>query len=271
MNTQNAIELLEQLAKTPLSSVKENRMSVATAAEQILQLPVTTLRHCTNLKTQLDDSHFPQLYPLQVHALNLVNDHQLLSEQKQTLQNIINQAKQTLSLRHWSAEDAQCYYDFLDDDSLWSMVPENKPEPFTLETAAELIETANTFKERHSVFAIIQGGQVIGQARVQFDSLPSQPGFETAEISYWLGKSFRNQGLGSCLIPFITDFFFTTYPSINYLFADVLAHNIPSQRVVEKAGYHYQGIENRKDNHENSQLLLKRYFALQSMYPTSSS
>lgn len=264
MEFQDEVALFEHLSAAHISSVESDRITHAAAAQAILQLPVSTIRHYFNLKRPLNAENTKVLRQLQRRAADMVNSHGYLDQQREKLQSIVASAQQELSLRPWTAADVGSYFQFLDDPTLWSMVPEDKPEPFTEGTAADLIETANTLKERHIVYAIERNGILVGQARLQFDSSPED---DCAEISYWLGKAHRGSGLGTNLIPFITDHFFKTNSQIHHIFAKVLAGNIPSQRVVEKAGYQYESLEHSKVEHSDSEMLIKRYFVLSSMYP----
>lgn len=264
LDSQNEASLFEQLSQQHVLAVGEKTTSVMDAANAILQLPVTTVRYYSNAEKPLDESLTGKVRELQQSAIELINQHGYLDESCQRIKAAITSASQQLSLRPWNEDDIDRYFHFLEDDSLWSMVPENKPEPFSRETAAGIIESAESLKDRHRVYAIVRDGEAIGQARLQFDSSTED---DCAEISYWLGKDYRKDGLGSLLIPFITHHFFQTNPGIRYIFANILAHNIPSQRVVEKAGYHYESIAPNGSNPDKNKSLIKRYFVLRAMYP----
>ncbi|WP_158703093.1 GNAT family N-acetyltransferase [Allosphingosinicella vermicomposti] len=62
------------------------------------------------------------------------------------------------------------------------------------------------------------------------------------EIAYWIGRDHWGQGIGAkAVAEFLT--LFTTRP----VFATVAAHNRPSLRILEKAGFRFAGRRREED------------------------
>lgn len=60
------------------------------------------------------------------------------------------------------------------------------------------------------------------------------------EIGYWIGKAHRNKGLMTDSIKAFSDLVFRYYGLVR-LEATIFSYNIPSQKVVEKCGFIYEG------------------------------
>lgn len=74
------------------------------------------------------------------------------------------------------------------------------------------------------------------------------------EIGYWLAQPFRGMGLMTETVRQFTEFQFFTRPALVRLQAFVFSHNPASMRVLEKAGYQYEGLV-RKLYKKNGQLI----------------
>jgi RimJ/RimL family protein N-acetyltransferase len=62
----------------------------------------------------------------------------------------------------------------------------------------------------------------------------------TAEVGYWIGESFWGRGIMSEAVAAFTDFCFNTFP-LRRIYAEPFANNPASVRVLEKAGFVYEG------------------------------
>lgn len=56
------------------------------------------------------------------------------------------------------------------------------------------------------------------------------------ELGYWLGKSYRGQGIMTEAIRQMVQLGFSTFPDIKRIYASTFLANVASQRVLEKAG-----------------------------------
>ncbi|MCC5971998.1 MAG: GNAT family N-acetyltransferase [Pararhodobacter sp.] len=148
-------------------------------------------------------------------------------------------AGQGVTLRRWLVTDAERLRAMLDDRALWDHLPEPFPEPFTDNTARQMIEAANMLAH-HEVRAVTLHGQPVGQVRLdyghqQIDTPP--PEREEAELSYWLGRKHWGKGLGRAMVAGVVARAFTNAPGLLRLVAKVRAENPASRRILEAAGF----------------------------------
>ncbi len=164
-------------------------------------------------------------------------------------------AQQHLTLRSWSHGDLPEYHTLLDNQELWTYLPEPYPAPLTLEMADDLIEVSNAFPERHTVHAVEYEGKPIGQVRLQLDSSKEA---DEAEISYWIGQPYWNKGLATEIVALGTVNSFKRLPNVDRIFARVIAGNDASVRVLEKAGYHHELRLSERDGRETDEFAVYR-------------
>src|SRR6266481_7383932 len=62
----------------------------------------------------------------------------------------------------------------------------------------------------------------------------------TAGLGYWLGEEFRGRGIMTGAVAALTDFCFDNFP-LRRISAEVFANNPASARVLEKAGFLFEG------------------------------
>ena len=86
-------------------------------------------------------------------------------------------------------------------------------------------------------FAIDVAGDAVGGIgfTVQYDVAR-----RSAEIGYWLGEDFWGRGIATEALIAVTDYAFSNY-DVCRLYAHVFDWNRASARVLEKAGYQFEG------------------------------
>src|SRR5258707_14200094 len=62
----------------------------------------------------------------------------------------------------------------------------------------------------------------------------------TATVGYWLGEEFWGRGIMTEAVPAVIDFCFENFP-LRRISAEVFANNPASARVLEKAGFAFEG------------------------------
>lgn len=112
-------------------------------------------------------------------------------------------------------------------------MPEEYPNPITRDLATALIELSNA-SNHHQVFAVERHDKPVGQLRLEYDVDPNDPA--CAEISYWLGKSYWNQGIGSEIVRLFSARCFRDNLGLTSLIARVHRDNVGSFKVLEKSG-----------------------------------
>ena len=114
------------------------------------------------------------------------------------------------------------------------------PSPYNLADADAWLKLASeTDPETH--LAIDVDGTAVGG--IGFEILDD---FDqcSAEIGYWLGESYWGRGLASAALRAVTDYAFDHH-NLTRIFAIPFAGNGRSRRVLEKAGYAFEGIMRR--------------------------
>lgn len=136
-----------------------------------------------------------------------------------------------LALHAWQLSDCVAFRALLDDAEVWHHLPESYPAPLSEALARDLIVAANTLTH-HTVRALWQGAQPVGQVRLERTSTPHE-----AEISYWLGRAYWRRGLGAALVAGAVARAFGNDPALLRLTAKVHPANPASCRVLERAGF----------------------------------
>ena len=61
-----------------------------------------------------------------------------------------------------------------------------------------------------------------------------------AEIGYWIGEEYWGKGIGTAALKTVTEYAFNNF-YFTRLYANIFDWNAPSIRILEKAGYEYEG------------------------------
>ena len=123
-----------------------------------------------------------------------------------------------------------------DNRKIWLNVRDRFPHPYTL-GAAESWVAMVTAADPETQFAIEVDGEAAGGIGVFLQEDVSR---YTAEIGYWLGEAYWNRGIMTSVVRRFTDYAFASY-DLNRIYANVFAWNEASVRVLEKAGYAFEG------------------------------
>ena len=111
------------------------------------------------------------------------------------------------------------------------------PYPYRLVDAKNWIKKCinSSRKKTEFNFAIDINGQVVGG--IGFDQIKGH----SAEIGYWLGKKYWNQGIMGEAIKLVTNFGFRKL-KLKRITAHVFHKNKASARILEKNNYKLEGI-----------------------------
>ena len=80
----------------------------------------------------------------------------------------------------------------------------------------------------------------------------------TAELGYYIGERFWGKGIATCAVKQICDYIFKNTDIIR-IFAEPFARNAASCRVLEKAGFQYEGTLRNNAVKNGSVLDMKLY------------
>jgi [ribosomal protein S5]-alanine N-acetyltransferase len=110
------------------------------------------------------------------------------------------------------------------------------PHPYTIQDAHEFLNRAIS-EQPTTKFCI----EVEGVAAGGIDIRPGQDVHrQTAGWGYWLGEKFWGRGIMSEVVAAFMDFCFDNFP-LRRIYAEAYANNPASARVLEKAGFVFEG------------------------------
>jgi len=142
----------------------------------------------------------------------------------------------TCSVRSWEWRDLDAIVRHANNRNVWINLRDRFPYPYTSNDAKSWLDMVVGSKPQTS-FAISVAGEAVGG--IGF-TLQSDVGHRSAEIGYWLGERFWGRGITTDALKAVTDYAFAQF-DICRLFAHVFEWNGASARVLEKAGYTFEG------------------------------
>ena len=144
------------------------------------------------------------------------------------------------AIRPWRLNDAESLARHANNRKIWLSVRDLFPHPYTLEHARGFIEhTLSQSPTPHR--AIVVDGLAVGTIGLKLGTDVERI---SAELGYRLGAPYRGRGIMTEAIRAFTDEAFETF-SLTRIFALPFAHNVPSCRALEKAGYVLEGVLRR--------------------------
>jgi [ribosomal protein S5]-alanine N-acetyltransferase len=140
------------------------------------------------------------------------------------------------TVRPWRLDDAQSLARHANNRKVWLVVRDLFPHPYTIQNAHEFLQ--RTISEQSAMkFCIEIEGVAVGGIGVH-------PGEDvhrhTATVGYWLGEEFWGRGIMTDVVIAVTDFCFDNFP-LRRISAEVFSNNPASSRVLEKAGFTFEG------------------------------
>src|SRR6059058_1973539 len=145
------------------------------------------------------------------------------------------------TIRPWRLDDAESLARHANNRKIWLAVRDLFPHPYTIQDAHEFLQ--RTISEEPTMkFCIEIEGAAVGGIGVH----PGQDVHRhTATVGYRLGEEFWGRGIMTEAVTVVTDFCFENFP-LRRISAEVFANNPASARVLEKAGFIFEG---RLKNH----------------------
>jgi len=135
-------------------------------------------------------------------------------------------------LRQWFGSDAEALVPLANDPYIARYLSHVFPQPYTRADAERWIRE-QSMAETVGQFAIEVNGELAGG--IGF-IVGSGERVGTASLGYWLGKRFWGRGVMTEAVQVATQWAFETL-RVRRVWANVMAPNIASVRVLEKAGY----------------------------------
>lgn len=161
-------------------------------------------------------------------------------------------------LREWRIEDAADLAKMLNNKNILDNLRDGLPYPYTKSDAEEYIKSMRSSdKTKIFAFAITADDKVVGSIGVfRGENIH----YRTAEMGYYLGEPYWGSGLGTSAVKQTCYYIFKNTDIIR-IFAEPFAYNIASCRVLEKAGFEFEGLL-RNNAIKNGKVLDMRMYAL---------
>jgi RimJ/RimL family protein N-acetyltransferase len=141
-------------------------------------------------------------------------------------------------LREWKTEDAPDLVAAINNKKVLDNLRDGIPYPYTKQDAEEFIAaTLNAEKGSQYAFSITYGGKVIGSIGVFRKGNVHR---FTAELGYYIAELYWGKGITTEAVRQICNYVFENTDIVR-IFAEPYSFNAASCRVLEKAGFQFEG------------------------------
>jgi RimJ/RimL family protein N-acetyltransferase len=148
----------------------------------------------------------------------------------------VNLQLATCNVRSWEWRDRDAIVRHANNRKISINLRDRFPHPYTAADARSWLEVV-VGRKPETNFAIDVAGEAVGG--IGFDLQPDVA-HRSAEIGYWLAEEFWGRGIATEALVAVSDYAFASF-NICRLYAHVFEWNRASARVLEKAGYEFEG------------------------------
>ncbi len=162
------------------------------------------------------------------------------------------------SIRKWSLTDAAELAANLSNRKIQDNLRDGLPYPYTKQDAEEYITAMiSADPDKTFAFAIVLDDKVIGSIGVfRRENIHCR----TAELGYYIGEAYWGKGIMTNAVQQTCEYVFA-HSDILRIFAEPFSYNVASCRVLEKAGFQFEGVL-RKNAVKNGKILDMKMYAL---------
>jgi [ribosomal protein S5]-alanine N-acetyltransferase len=139
-------------------------------------------------------------------------------------------------IRPWRLDDAESLARHANNRKVWIALRDLFPHPYTIEDAHTFMKSVIN-SEPVTLFCIETNSAAVGGIGIH---LGVDVHRQTAELGYWLSQEFWGLGIMTEAVAAFTDFCFEKFP-LRRIYAEPFANNPASVRVLEKAGFVFEG------------------------------
>lgn len=166
--------------------------------------------------------------------------------------------KMDCTIRKWRLTDAGELAANLSNKKVLDNLRDGVPYPYTVKDAqAYITAMINADPDQTFAFAIVSDDKVIGSISVfRCENIH----YRTAELGYYIGESYWGKGITTSAVQQICEYVFS-HSNILRIFAEPFSHNIASCRVLEKAGFQFEGLL-QKNAVKNGEIVDMKLYAL---------
>ena len=162
-------------------------------------------------------------------------------------------------IRRWELSDARDLATALSNKKIQDNLRDGLPSPYTEKDGKEYISTMLAANENDTLaFAITVNGKVIGSIGAFRQTNIHN---KTAELGYYIAEEYWGKGIMTEAVKQLCDYVFS-HTDIIRIYAEPFAYNIGSCRVLEKAGFQYEGTLRSNALKNGNVLYMKMYSKL---------
>jgi len=145
-----------------------------------------------------------------------------------------------LQVRSWRKSDLEALVRHANNSKIASNLRDQFPHPYTRRDGIEYLEFVRDQRPERN-FALQFGGEAIGGLGFQIGVDISRI---AAEMGYWIGEPYWGRGFATRAAQAASEWAFQQY-KLTRVFAMVFSYNRASARVLEKAGFQFEGLLQR--------------------------
>jgi ribosomal-protein-alanine N-acetyltransferase len=140
------------------------------------------------------------------------------------------------TIRPWRLDDAGSLVRHANNRKIWIALRDLFPHPYTIEDAHTFLKSVIN-SEPVTLFCIEANEAAVGGIGIRSGTDVHR---QTAELGYWLSEEFWGRGIMTETVAAFTDFCFEEF-QLRRVYAEPFANNPASARVLEKAGFAFEG------------------------------
>jgi ribosomal-protein-alanine N-acetyltransferase len=140
------------------------------------------------------------------------------------------------TIRPWRLDDAESLAKHANNRNVWIALRDHFPHPYTIEDAHTFLKSVIS-SEPVTLFCVEANGGAVGGIGIIIGADVHR---QTAELGYWLGQEFWGCGIMTEGVAAFADFCFENF-HLRRIYAEPFANNRASARVLEKAGFTFEG------------------------------
>lgn len=164
----------------------------------------------------------------------------------------------TCRIRKWEISDAKDLAMALSNKKIQDNLRDGLPYPYTEQDGMSYISAMLSADENETfAFAIIVDGKAVGSIGVFRQGNIHR---QTAELGYYIAEEYWGKGIMSEAVIQICEYVFDKSDIIR-IYAEPFAYNAASCRVLEKAGFQYEGTL-RSNAVKNGKVIDMKMYAL---------
>ena len=161
-------------------------------------------------------------------------------------------------IRKWELSDAKDLAAALSNKKVQDNLRDGLPYPYTEQDGKEFISAMLSADENETfAFAITVDNMVIGSIGIFRQGNIHR---QTAELGYYIAEEYWGKGIMTEAVKQICEYVFAKSDIIR-IYAEPFAYNIASCRVLEKAGFQYEGTL-RSNAVKNSKVIDMKMYSL---------